>query len=410
MYNIPVIIPYIDNDEASEVAEVLKSGWVTQGTRVQEFERLICRHENVKYGVATTSCTTALHLALSVMGIGSGCDCILPSLTFVATPNAITYTGATPIFADVRTDTYNICIESLENILHNDYIEGNDGELVNKKSGNTLKAIIPVNLFGLCADLPGINGIAKRHGLMVIQDSACAFGAKINDRMQADFGNISCLSFHPRKSITTGEGGMILTNDNQTTRQLRAGRSHGASVSEISRHKNSGYLLPDFDQLGYNYRMTDIQAAIGIAQLRKFGYITDTRRKKAAFYNRMIKEMTIDFLLPPYVPDGYFSTFQSYVCMLDNHALGIPDIEDASAFRNNLMQKLESAGIATRVGTHATHMLGYYREKFGFKNADFPGAYTCDRLSITLPLYVQMTDDDQIAVLSEILKAKGELL
>ena len=409
MYNIPVIIPYFDNDEVAEVAKVLETGWVAQGNKVRDFENLVCQIENVKYGVATTSCTTALHLALSAMGIGSGNDCMVPSLTFIATSNAVTYSGATPVFTDVRTDTYNMCVESLERVIQTGYFEDN-GKLINKTNKNELKLIIPVNLFGLCADLPEINEIAQKYKLAVLQDSACALGAKINGRMEADFGNNACLSFHPRKSITTGEGGMVLTNDEETAETMRRRRSHGAGVSEIARHKNAGYLLPDFNELGYNYRMTDIQAAVGIAQLRKFEYITAARQIKAEFYSRMIQEMGIDFIKPPHVPDGYFSTYQSYVCMIDNHCLGISDIEKASSFRNNLMHKLENIGIATRVGTHATHMLGCYKDKFGFRNIDFPGAYACDRLSITLPLYVQMTDNDQITVLTEILKAKGELV
>jgi dTDP-4-amino-4,6-dideoxygalactose transaminase len=407
---IPVIIPYFDHEEAAEVSKVLKSGWVAQGPAVAEFEKMVAAYENVSYGIAATSCTTALHLALDAMGLDENHDCVVPSFTFTASPNSVLYTGATPIFADVREDTYNIDPDSIELIIQERY-RSEEGFLVNRITGRQLKTIMAVNLFGLCADLPRINAIAKKYGLSVLQDSACAFGAKIDDTMQADFGNTTCLSFHPRKSITTGEGGMVLTNDEDTARRMRAKRSHGASVSETDRHKNAGYLLPDFNELGYNYRMTDIQAAVGIAQMRKMGYITNTRREKARFYDKLIKDMNIDFLIPPYVPEGYYHTYQSYVCVVDIEKLGFKqgETEKASAFRNEIMRKLDENGIATRVGTHAAHMLGHYKKRYGFAPEDFKVSYMLDRLSITLPLYVQMTDNDQARVIDSLKNAWNEL-
>ena len=401
MTKYPVIIPYMDHDEVQEVEKVISTGWVAQGPKVAEFEQLVARYEHVNYGVAVTSCTTALHLALLAMGIGEGHDCLVPSFTFIATPNSVTYTGARPVFVDVCNDTYNINVEEIERIISQQYSEAG-GHLINKISGNELKVIIAVSLFGLCADLPRINALAKKHHLQVLQDSACAFGAKIDNVFEAEFGNPSCLSFHPRKSITTGEGGMVLTEDKALADKVRMLRSHAASVSEVDRHKNAGYLLPDFNELGYNYRMTDIQAAVGVAQMRKMDYITGTRREKAHYYDGLIEKMDWKILRPPYIPQGCFSTYQSYVCVLDYKQLGFETITQASLFRNDLMQSLEDEGIATRVGTHATHMLGYYKERFGFADTDFPGAYELDRLSITLPLYVQMNDEDQRFVISEI--------
>ena len=409
--NIPVIIPYTDHSETEEIAKVVESGWVAQGSKVAEFEKLVAAYENAAYGIATTSCTTALHLALAAMGLTDGHDCIVPSFTFTASPNAVLYTGARPVFSDVFLDTYNLDPVGIERVIDEQY----DKNLVNKSTGNQLKAIMTVNLFGLCSDLPQINEIAKKHGLSVLQDSACAFGARINDVMEADFGNITCLSFHPRKSITTGEGGMVLTNDEATATRIRALRSHGATISETDRHKNAGFLLPDFDELGYNYRMTDIQAAMGVAQMRKMDYITGTRRQKANLYDRLIKDMCVDFLTPPFVPEGYFHTYQSYVCVMDMKKLGVngdknEDIEKASALRNEIMRKLDEKGIATRVGTHATHLLGHYKKRYGFAPEDFKNSYMLDKLSITLPLYVQMTEQDQIQVLQTIVDAKNELL
>lgn len=406
MKKIPVMIPYIGEEEKKEVEKVLESGWVAQGPKVREFEEKASNYENTKYGIATTSCTTAIHLALISMGVGKGQDVIVPAFTFIATPNAVTYTGATPILVDIDPTTYNINIDEMKKIMENQY-EYINGELINKQTKNKLTVLLPVNLFGLCADLPQINEIAKKYNLKVLEDSACAFGSKIGDKFESEFGNPTVLSFHPRKSITTGEGGMILTNDEDIYNKASKLRSHGASVSEVARHKNAGYLLPDFDELGYNYRMTDIQAAVGVAQIAKMTYITETRREKADYYRKLLEK--VDFINPPVVPDNYYHTYQSFVCMIDNEKLNL-DIEEASEFRNNLMQKLEENGIATRVGTHAIHMLGYYKEKFNYNSEDFYGAYKADKLSITLPLYVQMEKEDQEYVINKIIESYNSQL
>lgn len=406
MKEIPVIIPYIGEEESEEVKKVLDSGWVAQGPKVKEFEDKVASYENTKYGIATTSCTTALHLGLIALGVGEGQDVLVPAFTFVATANSVLYTGATPILVDVNPNTYNINTEEIEKTIEKNY-EEKEGKLINKNTGNQLTTLLPVNLFGLCADLIKINEIAKKYNLKVLEDSACAFGAKIGDKFESEFGNPTCLSFHPRKSITTGEGGMILTNDDEIYNETTKLRSHGASKSEVARHNNAGYLLPDFNDLGYNYRMTDIQAAVGVAQLGKMTFITETRRTKADYYRKLLEK--VDFITPPLVPEDYYHTYQSFVCMIDNEKLNMT-IEEAAIFRNNLMQKLEDRKIATRVGTHAVHMLGYYKEKFGYNKTEFMGAYKADQLSITLPLYVQMSDEDQEYVINNILEIKQELM
>jgi len=411
MNNIPVMLPYFDGDELNEVEKVLASGWVAQGSKVAEFEQMVARYENVGYGVATTSCTTALHLALLALGVNENHDCIVPSFTFTASPNAVLYTGATPIFADVSKDTYNLDPESVEQIIKQQY---ND-HLINKQTGKKLKAIMAVSLFGLPADLPRINKMANHYGLVVLQDSACAFGAKIGEKMEAEFGNMSCLSFHPRKSITTGEGGMILTDDPEKAAYMKTLRSHGATISEIDRHRQAGYLMPNFNELGYNYRMTDIQAAVGVAQMRKMDFITGQRREKASFYDHLIKEMQIDFLIAPQVPETYYHTYQSYVCVMDMKQLGfvsgdMDDIQKASDFRNEIMGKLDALGIASRVGTHATHLLQHYKDRYDLTADICPVSYMLDGLSITLPLYVQMTAEDQVNVLETLLTVTKQLM
>lgn len=401
MRKIPVMKPYFSDDEAAAVKQVLESGWVAQGPRVADFEKMVAEHEGCLHGVATTSCTTALHLALTAMGIGKGDDVLVPSFTFIATANAVLYTGATPVMTDIDLDTYNISLLSIRQRIEEQY-QWTGNQLVNIKSNNVLKAIAAVNLFGLCADIQAINQIAEQYNLLVLEDSACALGAKIGETHQGGFGNPSCLSFHPRKSITTGEGGMILSN-NQDFAQMVAGlRSHGASVSEINRHNKGGYLLPDFNELGYNYRMTDIQAAIGVVQMNKLDWIIGERRRRAHIYNDLLTDC--DWLTPPAEPDSYYHTYQSYVCMLEPEQLGFKTIEETNEFRNRLMLSLEEIGISTRQGTHAVHTLGYYRDRLSLIIEDCINAYRADRLSLTLPLYVQMSDDDQCYVVDQIMK------
>lgn len=401
MKNIPIMVPYFTNDEIQEIQEVLQSGWVAQGPKVSEFESVVSTYEKVKYAIATTSCTTALHLLMSCMGVSEKHEIIVPSFTFVATANAVEYTGATAILADVHTDTYNINVEWTNNYIESNYVNRN-GYLINKQSGKTLFGIVAVNLFGLCADIPKLNDLANQYGIKIIEDSACALGASINGVHEGGFGNPSCLSFHPRKSITTGEGGMILTDDINLAEKLKKMRSHGASVSELNRHSNKGYLLPEFNDLGFNYRMTDIQAAVGIAQMRKFDYILSERQNKAKFYDKLIKEKGINYIKAPHVPQGYLHTYQSYVCIIDYKALGLTSIDQGNEVRNELMGSLEDIGIATRQGTHAVHTLGYYKEKYGYSAYDLVGAYECDKLTISLPLYIQMTQEDQIHVIETI--------
>ena len=401
MKKIPVTIPYFDDEETAAAKAALDSGWVALGPRVAEFEKKIAAHEGVKAGVATTSCTTALHLAMAAEGMGSGMDVIAPAFTFVATENAIVQTGAVPVLADIREDTFNIDVSELEKIIESSYVLREDNKLVNKTTGNVLWGIVPVHEFGLCCDILKVNEIAGKYGLHVIEDAACALGAKIGEVHQGGFGNTSCVSFHPRKSITTGEGGMVMTDDEDLAERMRGLRAHGNSISAADRDKGNGYLLPEFNEAGFNYRMTDIQGGIGLAQIKKLDFIIGEKRKRAALYNRLIKDTLPEFITPV-EPEGWFHTYQSYVCMLDLEPLGIKSVAEGGAFRNRLMQELEDKGIATRQGTHAIHLLGYYKNRFGYQPEDFPHAYACDHLSITLPLYVQMTDDDQVFVVNTI--------
>ncbi len=407
MNKYPVTKPYFDEEEFLLISDSLNSGWVAQGPKVTAFEKEVAAHEGVAEGVATTSCTTSLHLAMVAQGLGEGMDAIAPAFTFVATENAITMTGATPVMVDIDRETFNIDVNALQKIMEDQYILKGD-QLLNKKSGNVLWGIVPVHEFGLCCDIYSINRMAKEYHLQVIEDAACALGAKIGETHQGAFGNTSCVSFHPRKSITTGEGGMILTDDTVLARRMRELRTHGSTVSADARDKSHGFLLPEFPEAGYNYRMTDIQGAMGLAQIKKLDYIIGEKRKAAANYNDLIAKNLPEFIMPV-EPEGYFHTYQSYVCMLNENYLGFSSIEAGGNYRNALLQKLEEMGIATRQGTHAVHTLGYYKNKFGYLPEDYDNAYACDRLSITLPLYVGMTIEDQEYIVDMIRKTMNSM-
>ncbi len=407
MIKYPVTKPYFSDVEINNISNVLDSGWVAQGPKVSEFEKKIAAHEGIAEGVATTSCTTALHLAMVAQGMKQGMDVIAPAFTFVATENAIVMTGATPVLCDIDRRTFNIDTSELKRIIETKY-NLSKGALVNRESGNILWGIVPVHEFGLCCDIVDVNNIAKEHGLKIIEDAACALGAKVGETHQGAFGNISCVSFHPRKSITTGEGGMVLTDDPILAKKMRELRTHGSTVSADTRDKGKGFLLPEFNEAGFNYRMTDVQAAIGIAQIDKLDEIIEYKRARAFKYNELISKLLPEFIAP-YEPEGYYHTYQSYVCMLDIERLGIDNIEKGGQYRNEMLQILEDKGIATRQGTHAVHTLGYYRSRFGYNLEDYLNAYACDRLSITLPLYVGLSDDDQEIIIDTIRKTIDEM-
>jgi dTDP-4-amino-4,6-dideoxygalactose transaminase len=398
---IPITKPVFDEEDKNAILGPLETGWIVQGSNVKKFEDLFAEFINVKHAVATTSCTTALHLGLLALEIGMCDEVIVPSFTFVATANALEYCQAKPVFCDIDLRTFNIDINMLEDICK--------CETKNKN----LKAIVPVSLFGLCANMPAICEIADKYGLKVLEDAACALGAYVSVNNSnhnhlchaGTFVNGGCFSFHPRKSITTGEGGMFVTNDDRLAELVRRLRDHGASKSDLERHiEQGGALLPDYDILGYNYRMTDIQGALGVCQMEKADYILKKCREVAQRYNEALKDTKV--LIPPYVPEGYTHGYQSYVCLFtdgdDLSNLNLERINSLNILRNKFMDKLERKGIATRQGTHAVHTLGYYKEKYNLNDRDYINSYAADRLSIALPLYAEMTDEEFEYVVNEI--------
>jgi len=365
--NIPVTKPHFGQEEIKAVAECLLNGWVVQGPKVAQFERLWSEFAGARFASTTSSCTTALHLALVTLGIGPGDEVIVPSFTWIATANTVEYCGARPIFVDINLNTFNI-----------------DPIQVESTITSRTKALLPVHEFGLSADMNIIMAIAHKHNLRVVEDAACACGTLYKGRHVGTFGDMGCFSFHPRKAISTGEGGMLTTNDEKLAQLFEVLRSHGAESSDLSRHKsNDGFILPEFNKLGFNYRMTDIQAAIGIEQMKRLDWILKQRRTRALRYAHYLNDLP--GLILPYEPHGYTHVYQSYVTL----------IEGGRAERDRVALAMQSKGIATRQGTHAVHTLGYYRDKYNLRPEDYRNAWRADQQSLTLPLYATMTDEEQ---------------
>lgn len=391
--NIPITKTIFGNQEKEAIVKPLETGWVVQGPNVAKFQTTFAEFTGSKFAHATSNCTTALHLGLEAMGITRGDKVIVPSFTYVASANAVEYTGAEVIFCDIDLKTFNIDETKLEELIKND---------------TSIKAIMPVNLFGLCANMPYIMELANKYNLKVIEDSACGFDGWIGDKHSGTFGDCGCFSFHPRKSICTGEGGMLITDNEEIANKVSQLKDHGASKSDLQRHKEKGgSLLPDFTMRGYNYRMTDMQGAIGVCQMDKKEYIMNGRREVAAKYDKAL--MDVQQLITPYIPKNYKHGYQSYVCIFTDGEeisnLTKEQIDRINIKRNIFMEKLENMTIATRQGTHAVHTLGYYKNKNNFKDEDFLMSYAADRLSIALPLYAGMSDEEFNYVISNIKEA-----
>lgn len=364
--NIPISLPSTGHEEWEAVKEPIMSGWLTSGPKVRAFEEAFAKRHGVKHALAVTSATTALHLALVALDIGPGDEVIVPAFTWVSTANVVLHQGAEVIFCDVDSTTFNI----------------DPKELAQKITSKT-KAIMAVHLFGLCADMDAIKLAAP--GIPIIEDGACAAGAAFKGVPAGGLGVMGCFSFHPRKSVTTGEGGMITTNDDTLAEKLSILRNHGASISEEQRHHGAQpYILPDFDVCGYNYRMTDLQGALGCVQLAKLDLFIDQRAKWAQYYVDQLSE--IEWLSLPIYNQEFKHGWQSFVTLVD---------EERSPFsRNEIMKILQERGISTRPGTHAVHMLGFYQNLYNLSPEDFPGAQLANNCSMAIPLHNRMVPED----------------
>jgi dTDP-4-amino-4,6-dideoxygalactose transaminase len=371
---IPISLPVTGQEEWEALKEPLMSGWLTSGPKVREFEQLFAERHGVKHALAVTSATTALHLALVALDIKEGDEVIVPAFTWVSTANVVLYCGAKVVFVDIDPFTFNI-----------------DAEDLSKRITSKTKAIIPVHLFGLCADMDKIKEIVGN--IPLIEDGACAAGASYKGTPAGGLGTIGCFSFHPRKSVTTGEGGMITTNDDELAEIMGMLRNHGASISEEQRHHGAKpYMLPDFNALGYNYRMTDLQGAVGVVQIKKLDQFINEREKWANFYTKELD--SIPWLRTPKHGADYKHGWQSFVTFVDE--------SKSPASRNEIMELLQQQGISTRPGTHAVHMLNFYKEKFNIQPSDYPGAQAANDYSMSIPLHNRMVAEDFDYVVSVI--------
>ena len=367
---VPFAKPYLRGDEGAAVAEVIASGWVSQGPRVREFEAAFAARVDAADAVATTNCTTALQLALYVEGVRPGDEVVVPSMSFIATANAVWQNGATPVFADIDPRTYNV-----------------DADTIRPLITSRTKAIMPVHQLGLPVDMDPVLELAAEHGLAVVEDAACAIGASYKGRKIGSLGPLACYSFHPRKVITTGEGGMIAVQDPEVAARLRRLRQHGMDVSDLARHGAKDIVFESYPERGWNHRMTDMQAALGLCQLELLDEIREERRRLAARYTDALER--VPFVEPPYDPEYADRTWQTYAISLT---------PDAPVTATELMRLLLKDGVTTRRGVMASHReLSYADTSAQLPNTDYAGRY-----SVMIPLFVGMTDEQQDYVIGSL--------
>ncbi len=363
---IRVTVPSIDEDDLKAVREVLISGYLVQGTHVAAFEQALAEYVGCKYAIAVSSGTAALHLALLALGVGAGDLVIVPAYSFVATANVVELCGARPVFVDIQPDTFNMDPSRLGETI---------GQLRSERdTARRVKAVLPVHNFGQVADLPAIMKLADENDLSVVEDAACALGAKLHGRQAGTWGVIGCFSFHPRKAITTGEGGIITTSDPALARRLRALRNHGQDPDAES---------PDFILPGFNYRMTEIQGVLGTTQMKKLDRIIAARRRLAAHYDALLAETPFR---TPTVSQGGEPVYQSYVALVP---------ENMATRRSHLIRDLKDEGIETTIGTWHIPMTTHYRTTYQYKAGDFPVTDQVSARAITLPLYEGLTEHEQ---------------
>jgi len=384
--NIPIARTALTEDEIQSVLAPLRSGWLVQGKEVAGFEEKWSAFTGAEHSIAVTSCTTGLHLSVVALGLKPGDEVIVPAFTWISTANVVEHQGAKVVFVDIDLNTFNMDPSAFEAAIT-----------------PRTKGVIPVHLFGLAADMDPICKIARDAGLWIVEDAACGFGARYKGQHVGTFGDTGAFSFHPRKAITTGEGGMVTTADADLAERIRRFRDHGATISDRQRHLGpKPYLLADHTEAGYNQRMTDIQGALGRTQMDRADAIVAERRRQARVYDEAFADL--DWLQTPAVPDGFEHGYQSYPCLFIPEPLDPDAIERVNEARNAWMENLQQAGISTRPATHAVHMLHYYADKYHLEPADFPNAYAAAQCSISLPLFHGLTDDEQAYVIETVRK------
>jgi perosamine synthetase len=367
---VPFARPYLTGAEGAAVAEVIASGWVSQGPRVREFEQAFAERVGAPDAIATTSCTTALHLALYASGVGPGDEVIVPSLSFIATANTVWQCGATPVFADIDPLTYNL-----------------DPDAAERAITERTRVIMPVHQVGLPADMDRFLELGERYGVTIVEDAACAIGATYKGRPIGSLGPLSCFSLHPRKVITTGEGGMIAVHDPELAERMRRLRAHAMDMSDLARHSARDVVFERYPEPGFNVRMTDMQAAMGLCQLEALDVILESRRRLADRYTRALE--SVPGLEPPYEPPYAVRTWQSYcVRATPQSAIG----------RTELMRRLLADGIPTRRGVMAIH----HEDPYVASSGPLPHTDAAAADVLMLPLFPDLTEEQQDYVIDRL--------
>ena len=364
---IPITRLSVGEAEAQAAFAVIKSGWIAQGKRTEEFENLVAKYVGAKHAVAVSSATTGLHLSLIAAGVKAGDEVICPSYTFIATANSIMFAGAKPVFVDIDSRTYNI-----------------DPARIEAAITPRTKAIMPVSQIGLACDLDAIMAIAKKHNLKVVEDAAPSLGAKLGNRLLGSISDFTVFSFDARKILTTGEGGIITTDDDAAAAHLRTLRAHCATASMLARHTSSSVVLEGYPELGYNYKMTDINAAIGVVQMSKVDQFIAERRRLGARYNELLKGD--DRIELPYEPQGYMHVYQSYtVRLLTSHT------------QLEIMNDMAGRGIATR-RIVACHLEKHHRAQY--PTLSLPHSEEATARTLLLPMFAGLRDEEQDQVVA----------
>jgi perosamine synthetase len=362
---VPIARPEMGEPEWQAVREVIESGWVTQGPRVEAFEHAMATYCGAEHAVAVSSCTTALHLSLVVAGVGPGDEVIVPSMSFIATANAVVHAGAVPVFAEVAPDTFNLDLHDVE-----------------RRITDRTRAIVLVHQLGLPADIDGCRALADAHGLRVVEDAACAIGSSYHGTPIGSHGELVCFSFHPRKLVTTGDGGMVLTSSSEHAERLRLLRQHGMSVNDRVRSASSSVIRESYVEVAYNYRLTDIQAAMGVEQLRRLPDMVRRRQELAARYDEALAGHPV--IRPPVVSADVGWNVQSYAVRMEGWT---------AARRDGVMQDMLDAGIATRAGVMTAHREPAYSDR----GDSLPVSEQASDCSMVLPLFTSLDEEDQRA-------------
>lgn len=390
--NVPLTRPWFDARCLDAVRGPVERGWVGQGSEVERFERCFAAVIGARDAVACSSGTAALHLALAALGVGPGDEVIVPSFSWVAVANVVERCGARPVFCDVRLDTFNI-----------------DPEQVSSLITPRTRALLPVHQFGMPAAVETLAELAARHAIALVEDAACALGTRLSTGFAGTLGDFATFSFHPRKIITTGEGGMVICRDAELRERVRALRNHGAVARSTPASPGASSALGEFELAGFNYRLTDIQAALGLPQLESLAENLRLRSARAARYDALIAQR-LPWLIPPGRPASGAHSYQAYVCLFAPEGLDPRRVARGYEQRAALMERLAREGVGVRQGTHAIHALPYYRERYGLNCEALPSSWAADRLSLAIPLYPQMTDQEQDYVIAALERASPTAL